>query len=66
MRILEKQFLRVQAVRLADLIASAGPAKMQFGSEEQFLAVIGLQLQPVAVQPRKLAWGRLHEAAFRS
>ena len=43
--------LRTKAVRLADLIARAKPAKIRFSSEEQFLQMLGLPQNVVAGRP---------------
>jgi hypothetical protein len=49
----EMQTLRVKAHRLAELIVGARPARMTFKSEQQFLALLALQPQPVLVRSER-------------
>ena len=46
----ERRLLTNKAVQLADLIVQAEPARIQFGSERQFRALMGLG-SAVAVAP---------------
>jgi hypothetical protein len=41
------------AARLADLIVHARPAQIRFQSEEQFLEMLGLPLNPVSARAQQ-------------